>query len=359
VNYVGRGLVKRISVMTYPSIFVIVLNWNSWKQTIECLGSIFRNDYPNYRVIVCDNDSQDGSLEYIKAWAKGRSDTVSSANDRLGAPYIPAIDGPVTYEECTWPCVAQGEEAAQGGACLTLIQTGENLGYGGGNNVGLRYAFRSNPTTYALIVNSDVVIPPHFLTKAMNAMLYGPARNTSVVGFPAYFHQNPRRLECAYLRDRFTRGPVHVTVLPEPNEDKLKDAMAHGAALAIAPSAPVKFFPEEYFLYCEDADYCRQVRKRGGSTFIQLDNPVYHRGSKIVGADSPLQIYYTRRSKLTYCRKFNPPIEYSIVLARMLYSTVKGCMKSLVRRDWMAAKAYMLSYWHHLQGKKGRTWIST
>jgi GT2 family glycosyltransferase len=346
-------------MMTYPSVFVIVLNWNSWEQTIECLGSIFRNDYPNYRVIVCDNASQDGSLEYIKAWAEGRSDTVSSANDRLGATYIPAIYGPITYEECTWPCVAQGKEAAQGSACLTLIQTGRNMGYGGGNNVGLRYAFSSNPATYALVVNSDVVIPPQFLTKAMNAMLYGSARNASVVGFPAYFHQNPRRLECAYLRDRFTRGPVHVTVLPEPNEDKLKDAMAHGAALAIAPSSPVTFFPEEYFLYCEDADYCRQVRKRGGSIFIQLDNPVYHRGSKIVGAGSPLQIYYTRRSKLAYCRKYNPPIEYSIVLARMLYSTLKGCIKSFARRDWMSARAYMLSYWHHLRGEKGRKWIST
>jgi GT2 family glycosyltransferase len=346
-------------MMTYPSVFVIVLNWNSWKQTIECLGNIFRNDYPNYRVIVCDNNSQDGSLEYIKAWAEGWSDSVSSANEKSDAPYIPAVDGPVAYEQCTWPCVTQGTEAAQGRACLTLIQTGENLGYGGGYNVGLRYAFRSNPATYALVLNSDVVIPSHFLTKAMSAVLYGPARNASVVGFPAYFHQNPRRLECAYLRDALSRGPVHVTVLPEPNEDKLNDAMAHGAALAITPSAPIKFFPEEYFLYCEDADYCRQVRKRGGSIFIQLHNPVYHRVSKVVGAGSPLQTYYTRRSKLAYCRKYNPPMEYSIVLARMLYSTLKGCLRSLIRTDWMSAKAYMLSYWHHLRGKKGRTWIST
>lgn len=345
-------------MVTYPSVFVIVLNWNSWKQTIECLGNVFRSDYANYRVIVCDNNSQDGSLEYIKVWAEGRSDSLSSANDGSNAPYIPAIDGPLAYEHCTWPCVAQGTETPKGGTCLTLIQTGDNLGYGGGNNVGLRYAFRSNPATYALVLNSDVVIPSHFLTKAMNAVLYGPARNASVVGFPAYFHENPRRLECAYLRDRFTRGAVHVTVLPEPNEGIPKDAMAHGAALAIAPSSPVKFFPEEYFLYCEDADYCRQVIKSSGSIFIQLDNPVYHSGSKVVGAGSPLQIYYTRRSKLTYCRKYNLPIEYNIVLARMLYSALKGCLKSIVRRDRMSAKAYVLSYWHHLRGEKGHTWIS-
>jgi GT2 family glycosyltransferase len=133
--------------------------------------------------------------------------------------------------------------------------------------------------------------------------------------------------------------------------------MAHGTAMLITPNAPIKFFPEEYFLYCEDADYCKQVRRRGGDIFIQMDNPVYHRVSKGVGANSPLQIYYTRRSKLAYCRKYNPSAEYGIVLARMLYSSLKGCLKSLARGDRLSAKAYLLSYWHHLEGRKGRTWI--
>lgn len=57
-----------------PLIYIILLNWNSWVDTIECLESLFRNDYPNYRVVVCDNNSMDDSMLYIKAWAKGNLD---------------------------------------------------------------------------------------------------------------------------------------------------------------------------------------------------------------------------------------------------------------------------------------------
>ena len=53
-----------------PKVSIIILNWNGWKDTIECLESVFRIDYPNYQVIVLDNASTDGSVERIKAWTE-------------------------------------------------------------------------------------------------------------------------------------------------------------------------------------------------------------------------------------------------------------------------------------------------
>jgi GT2 family glycosyltransferase len=344
--------------MRPPVVSIIVLNYNSWEETTRCLGSIFRNEYPNYRAIVCDNNSSDESLEHVKAWAEGQLDTGVLVDDPAGSPYVPAVDGPIPYVEYDSRAYAEGERGAvQNEDRLVLLQTGENLGYGAGNNVGLKYAFRSNPATYALVLNNDVAIPRNFLTRAMQAVLSGPAQDADVVGFPMYFYEDPGCLQCAYLRDRFTGGSDLVRELPKPGDEQgLDDAMAHGAALLITPNAPVKVFPEEYFLYYEDSDYSKQVRRRGGSIFFQLDNPVYHRPSRSVGWGSPVQIYYSRRSKLAYCRKYNTPAEYGVVIVRMLYSSLRGCLKSLVRGERVAAKAYMLSFWHHLRGKKGRTW---
>ena len=48
-----------------PRIHIVILNWNGWKDTQECLESVFRQDYDNYQVVVCDNDSQDESVEHI------------------------------------------------------------------------------------------------------------------------------------------------------------------------------------------------------------------------------------------------------------------------------------------------------
>jgi len=61
----------------WPKVAIIILNYNGWKDTIECLESVLRNDYPNYQVIVVDNGSPDNSMEYIKAWAEGRQEVLT------------------------------------------------------------------------------------------------------------------------------------------------------------------------------------------------------------------------------------------------------------------------------------------
>ena len=60
--------------ISWLKVAVIILNYNNWQDTIECLESVLRNDYPNYQVIFVDNGSPNNSMEYIKAWAEGRQE---------------------------------------------------------------------------------------------------------------------------------------------------------------------------------------------------------------------------------------------------------------------------------------------
>ena len=62
--------------MNCPKVVVIILNYNGWKDTIECLESVLSNDYLNYQVIVVDNGSQDNSMKYIKTQAEGRQEVL-------------------------------------------------------------------------------------------------------------------------------------------------------------------------------------------------------------------------------------------------------------------------------------------
>jgi len=64
--------------VSLPKVYIIILNYNGWADTIECLESVLRNDYPNYQVIVVDNGSPNNSMEYIKAWAEGRQEVLTS-----------------------------------------------------------------------------------------------------------------------------------------------------------------------------------------------------------------------------------------------------------------------------------------
>lgn len=69
---------KKKNIQKWPKVGIIILNWNGWKDTIECLESVFRNPYSNYQVIVVDNGSEDGSIEKIKAWTEGKQKILTS-----------------------------------------------------------------------------------------------------------------------------------------------------------------------------------------------------------------------------------------------------------------------------------------
>src|SRR5512141_114352 len=98
----------------WPRVAIIVLNWNGWRDTIECLESLQRLTYPNYQVVVVDNGSTDNSVEHIrKAYPRVR-----------------------------------------------LLETGKNLGWSGGNNIGIKYAL-GQETEYIHLLNNDTKAEPN------------------------------------------------------------------------------------------------------------------------------------------------------------------------------------------------------
>jgi glycosyltransferase involved in cell wall biosynthesis len=93
-----------------PKVAIVILNWNGWKDTIECLESVFRNTYPNYQVIVVDNGSTDGSIEKIKAWADGKQEVLTpEPTHPLYHLSHPPVKKPIPYIYYT------REEAEKGG----------------------------------------------------------------------------------------------------------------------------------------------------------------------------------------------------------------------------------------------------
>jgi len=68
---------------SYFKVYLIILNYNGWQDTIECLESVLRNDYTNYQVIVIDNNSPNNSMEYLRAWTEGNIDVWVSPKNPL------------------------------------------------------------------------------------------------------------------------------------------------------------------------------------------------------------------------------------------------------------------------------------
>ena len=138
-----------------PRVYIVLLNWNGWGDTIECLESLFRLRYPDYRVVVCDNGSEDGSIDRIRDWAEGRLDVWVPPRVEARSLSTPPVEKPIPYSEYGQAAEAGGRSGVD--APLVLIRTGGNLGFAGGTNVGLRYGLAKGDLDYAWILNNDTV----------------------------------------------------------------------------------------------------------------------------------------------------------------------------------------------------------
>jgi len=111
--------------MENPKVAIIIVNWDGWEDTIECLESLYRIDYPNYEIIIIDNHSQDDSVRRIKDYSEGKE--------------------------------------------LTIIENEDNYGFAEGNNIGIRYALKYLKPKYILLLNNDTVVDKDFLKELISA----------------------------------------------------------------------------------------------------------------------------------------------------------------------------------------------
>lgn len=160
---------------TWPKVAIIVLNWNGWRDTIECLESLQRLTYPNYQIIVVDNGSTDDSVEEIKAWARGEIPVESKFFE-----YDPNAK-PVQWVEYNRTAAEAGGKSSEEAKLqalppnrkLVLIHTGENLGFAGGNNVAIRYALERG-FEYIGLLNNDTVVECECLTQLIDTLAKNP-----------------------------------------------------------------------------------------------------------------------------------------------------------------------------------------
>lgn len=139
------------------NVSVVVLNWNGWVDTLICLQSLLDTDYPNLQIVVCDNASDDGSVEIIRAWAAEKQSEYSGKDRQLAFiesnPLSECTEATLNTGHCQWYSMQ-----------LVLIQTGCNIGFARGNNVGIRHALVSG-AEYVFVLNNDTHVQSSCIRK--------------------------------------------------------------------------------------------------------------------------------------------------------------------------------------------------
>ena len=242
---------------------VIVLNWNGWEDTVECLASCAGLDYENRETIVVDNGSTDDSVARIRA----------------------------AYPD------------------VKLVETGKNLGFAGGNNAGIRAAL-ANGARYVWLLNNDTTVEPRALTALIEAIAADP--KAGVAGSKITYFDDPGMLW--YAGGEFTpEGPVRHRGLDETDTGQFEQLEETGfiTGCSLLTTAEVLervgLLAEEYFLYWEEADFDWRARAAGYTLLYVPGSVVRHKVAASLGESWGIrQTEYLVRNMLLFYQRNEP-----------------------------------------------------
>lgn len=318
---------------SWPKVSIIVLNWNGWKYTIECLESIYRINYPNYQVIVVDNASTDGSLEKIKAWAEGKFDVWVKQDSPLRHLSFPPVPKPISYIEYS-RLQAEVGGTSNDNVQLILIQTGANLGYAGGNNVGIRYALKTG-AEYILILNNDTVIDKNALSEMIK--MFKEKKKAGVIGPKLLYYHYPDTLQTAGCRFDFWMGLCFMNGWKEKDKGQwdtpYQPDVITGAAMLCSRTTfeQVGLMDESFFMYVEEIDWEVRVKKAGFEIWYCPQAKVWHVENASTGYKSPFVEYWSTYNNLRLVHRYYPlrlPVAIFFHLLRAVRRFAKGRFKS-------------------------------
>jgi hypothetical protein len=240
---------KRAACMA--KVYIVILNWNGLSDTLECLASVFQLDYLNFEAIVVDNGSSDESVETIRS---------------------------------KFPQVI-------------LIENRKNLGFTGGNNVGMRYAMKHG-ADYVWLLNNDTVVETDSLAKLVDEAEQHP--QVGLVSPVIQHYDCPENVE--FMGAYVDYANFKITVVTHSNELESQlvqhNLILWGTALLIKKEVieTVGYLSEKYFAYAEDCDYSIRSLRANYRTMIILDANILHKGARSTGYHSPIKIFLGMRN---------------------------------------------------------------
>lgn len=322
---------------------VILLNWNAWQDTIECLESVFRLSGSDFGVVVCDNASTDGSVEKIKEWARGEV-RAESANAGLSFLSSPPVPKPIPYLELNREDAES--DAAGSKAQLVIIRNEENLGFAAGNNVGLRYALGDGACDLFWLLNNDTVVQPDALSALLHFMRQRP--DVGLCGSLNLSYFNPTEVQ-AQGGKTYRRWTGRVRVPPRLSVEEL-DAYpvrmdyVNGASMLARRAflERVGLMEESYFLYFEELDWAMRAAGKFKLGYAR-ESVIYHKEGSSIGSNSDrlkrslLSDKYLSRNRVLFTKRFLP-----LALPSVLIWVSLAAAYRLIRGDVERAKAILV-----------------
>lgn len=276
---------------------VVILNYKVKDLTVKCINSVKKSTFGNAEIIVVDNNSEDCLVEEMKDFPD-----------------------------------------------VIFISNKENLGYCGGNNVGIKKAL-ADGSEIVLILNADTTIGSLTIEKLVAVVEkedVGVAGPKILFGDKKILWYAGGIFDCDNVLGKH-RG-VDETDRGQYDLEEETDYIS-GAAMMIKKEVfeKIGFFDERYFLYYEDSDFCFRAKRAGFNLIYVPKAEVYHENAKSTGLGSSLQDYFITRNRMLFAAKFLP-FRTRFALFREALKNVFNPVRRMAFLDFLAGNFGKGSY---------------
>lgn len=294
-----------------PLVYIIILNWNGKADTLECLSSLKKIRYSNYRICLVDNASTDDSVEAVRS---------------------------------KFPEVG-------------IIENSENLRFARGNNVGIKFALQHD-AEYVLLLNNDTKVDSEFLKEMIEVSKSDCM--IGMVGPKIYHYDQPDLIWSAGGEISFWKGKIAHRGLRKRDSEKFDQIVAvdylTACALLIRSEVIEKIglLDPTYFMYSEDADWCERTRRAGFRLFFAPKAKVWHKISSTSGGGlTPYKALHKVKSSFLFFKRYARWYHWLTIPVFISGATIWFTMKQLTQGNFGIIFAVLKGFKEILRGRSG------
>jgi hypothetical protein len=311
-------------------VYIILVNYTSVEDTIECLESVLKSNYSNFQIFVVDNSPDDRSISHFLNWINNNSYDAIKTN--FAHLVFPLAHKPLKYSIVNETEFCNSDKLHEN--IITIIKA-KNNGFAAANNIVLHHLLRHVTNFYFVwILNNDTVIERDTLNNLAGFYQYKGGK--IILGSKIRQYHKPAFLQAIagyyniWMGKHYHIGDGEKDIGQYDNYKTGKRNYVVGASMFLSKSflLQVGVMCEDYFLYFEELDWMQAGLKKGFTMDVAHNAIIYHKeGSSIVksdgeGRDTSLAEYYSIVNRVRFIKKWYPYCLFTVMLG-VVFALIK------------------------------------
>lgn len=302
-------------------IYIILVNYNNSKYSIECIKSIEKSLFSNYQVLIIDNSTDNKYINEIGLFLKDSNlDFINYSEEEIHRTCIE--DNNIKY---------------------VLIKQHDNKGFASANNIGIRYAIKKNDFDSVLLLNNDTEILPNTILEVLNVK--NNTGDNNIYGCKIYYYDEPNSLWYDGGKFSFIYGKSkHKNFNKKDNFKTSLEPVKTGFitfCFVLIPKVVIKQIGElneSFFMYFEDLEYCYRCIRNDIGLYYVPKGIIYHKvGASSGNGITEFAAYWGYKNEIKFNRMRSDKLKYFSLLF-IIFTRLIIAIRWLLKRKPKMAK---------------------